>query len=148
MAAWYTTMPKTTNVISGPTMPMKISSGNRPMTALQSGITNIFVMSRIVFHNWFERVDEAHDGMLPDEGRRRRGLPFLVVAPRPGFHGSRSGSRSCSGGAAGGRRFPTDGDDSFGRSSRLRSHDVPVVLAPRSRTPAASCRSSVTTTMP
>ena len=29
--------------------------------------------------------------MLPDDGRPRRGLPRVVVAPRPGFQPTRSG---------------------------------------------------------
>ncbi len=94
-----------------------------------------------------QRVDEAHDGMLPDGGRRRRGLPFLEVAPRPGFQGVRSGSFRSVCGAASGRRFPTDGEASPGRCRRPMSHAVPAVLAPRARMAAPSSRSSVTTRM-
>ena len=83
--------------------------------------------------------------MLPDGGRRRRGLPFLEVAPRPGFQGVRSGSFRSVCGAAGGRRFPTDDEASPGRCRRPMSHAVPAVFAPRARTPEPSSRSSVTT---
>ena len=65
--------------------------------------------------------------MLPDGGRPRRGLPRLTVAPRPGFHGSRSGSLVS---RSGGRRFPTAGAARCGRSRRPSSQAVPAVRAP------------------
>ena len=63
-----------------------------------------------------ERVDDRHDGMLPEDGRPRRGLPRFVVAPRPGFQrcGSTAGSRSSCGRVA---RRPAVAD---GRRRQLR----------------------------
>ena len=117
------------------------------MTALQSGMTNIDVDLEDRVPQVVQGVDDRHDGMLPDDGRPRRGLPLLVVAPRPGFQrgASSSGSPSSCGPPRAGRRLPTDGADSFGRSSRPSSHAVPAVRAPFARSDARSAWSSLTT---
>src|SRR6185503_10512930 len=95
-----------------------------------------------------EDVDEIHGRILPAPPVRgaRRGLPRLVVAPRPGRQPTRSvsaGSPSdCSAGvwpppparraAVGrvGRGFPIEADDSRPPPSRPSSHAEPAVRAP------------------
>ena len=121
-------------MISGPTTPRKMRIGISPMRAPQSGMTNSDVISRISFQICVEGVGDAHAGILPDGGRPRRGLPFLVVAPRPGDQpGSGRGSSIAAARPAWADACcrPT-ATASLGRSSRPRSQAAPAVRAPRS----------------
>ena len=143
------TIPSGRNVISGPTTPRKMRIGSMPMIAFQSGMTNCAIDLEDRVPHLVEGVDDRHVGMLPDDGRPRRGLPRFVVAPRPGFQrgGSDGAGRrsSCGASARPAARLPTDGADSFGRSSRPRSHADPAVRAPFARSDARSAWSSLTT---
>ena len=103
------------NVISGPTTPRKMRIGSRPMIAFQSGMTNSAIVSRIVFQSWLRASTIVTSACYPTSGRPRRGLPFFVVAPRPGFQRGPAGprrrhwrSRPCPGrrGTAAPRRAP------------------------------------------
>ena len=97
-----------------------------------------------------EGVDDVHDGMLPDEGRRRRGLPRFFVAPRPGFHGTRSSStsrrRRAGSSAAGGCRptGPTAAPDRADRAAIA----YPPCGHPSPGRHVRNSRSSVTTSRP
>ena len=103
---------------SGPSTPISRSSGRRPISAPQSGMTIWPEEVQDLVPDLVQLVDDAHGGILaaspatggragrvgrprPDErprdgqrGRPRRGLPVFFVAPRPGRQPRRSASPS------------------------------------------------------
>ncbi len=141
------------------TRPSRTMIGSRLITNAQSGHHEDRRDLEDLRPDLVQNVDDIHGGILPVPLPlgARRGLPRLVVAPRPGCQPGRSssgspwrsaGSPTATPAGRAARGFPTDGDDSLRASSRPSSQAEPAVRAPRSRAPWLRSRSSVTTSSP